>query len=249
VSRSNNTDVKNPAAKFFQWSGDEGKIKSYNKETKETTFSEIPFTFLVLDRLITIAGYSDDDKSGFWSNEIRNTKTEVLTVRTKAGIRKTGLYEDVKTLVGAKFAQSLYIAFFDEDKQLKIGNFKLVGCAVSAWIEFCKSNDIYKGAVRIVGTEEGQKGKTTYFSPVFQMQEAIKPETESTAIRLDEELQTYLKSYFAMRGQAAAAGADNLTGQEYIDARDREINRDYPAEELPEFSGDGSVDEEIEIPF
>lgn len=122
MSRSNNTEISNPANRFFEWSGSEGKIKYYDKEKKENIYIDLPFVFLVLDVLTTIKGYSDEDESGIWANEIRNLKTEELTVRTKHGIKAKGLYEEVKNVLGAKYSQSVYIAYKDGG-ELKIGNF------------------------------------------------------------------------------------------------------------------------------
>ena len=237
MSRSNNVDVKNPAVKFFQWSGDEGTINFYDKEAKEKVNVPTPFTFLVLDKLITITGYSDDDKSGYWSNEILNTKTDTLTVRTKSGIKAIGYYDEVKTLVGAKFAQSVYIAFYDDNKQLRIGNFKLNGCAVSAWIEFCKGKNIYQNAITIVGRgEEQTKGKTKYYAPVFATKE-VSEATNDKSKELDLELQEYLKAYFAMRGQQNEKAESAVAGSDYIAERNAEISAfEEPVGNVPEWA-------------
>lgn len=218
MSRSENNEIRNPASRFFDWSGGVGKAKYYDKEQKINVFVELPFTFLVLDKLVTITGYSDEDQSGIWSNEIRNTRYDELTVRTKKGIVKRGLYEEVKTVTGAKFAQSVYIAFKDDEGHLSIGNFKMSGCAVSAWIEFCKSNDVMSGAVKIAKSEEGKKGATKFFSPVF---EAVKvsDETNAAATELDRELQNYLRVYLNKPKEVATAAAS----ESYIDQRNAEI--------------------------
>lgn len=248
MSRSNNTEIKNPAEKFFQWSGSDGQIKYYDKEAQENQIVDFPFPFLVLDRLTTMTGYSDEDQSGIWSNEIRNTKTQELTVRTKSGIKKKGLYEEVKTVTGAKYAQSVYLAFYDENKNLQIGNFKMSGSAVSAWIEFCKGRDIYKGAVKITGAEEQKKGATKYYSPIFEAIPEVKETTEENAKALDVQLQEYLTAYFALRGEEMAHAATASGNNSYIEQRNAELN-DYDKstetafeENLPPVSDD-------EIPF
>lgn len=233
MSRSNNADLKNPAAQFFKWLGSGGQLSWWDKEAKENVNVPLPFQFMILDKLVTIAGYSDEDKSGIWSNEIRNTRDEILTVRTKNGIKREGLYGDVKSVTGAKFCQSVYIAYYDENKQLTIGNLKLWGCAVSSWIEFAKGKDIYKGAIGITGSTEGKKGATTYFSPVFEQKENVSPDANIKAMELDGVLQEYLNSYFLMRGRKTEAE----TPEDYIDKRNREIE-DYEADESAH-SGEG----------
>ncbi len=217
MSRSQPTDLKNPSKKFFTWKGSTGEIVYFDKETKENINVPLPFHFLVLDKLITIVGFSDADESGIWGNEIRNTKTQILTVRTKHGTKKTGFYEDVKTVPGAKFAQSLYLAFYDENKVLQIGNIKLSGCAVSAWIEFGKGRDVYQGALSITGKEEGKKGATKFFSPVFAQKDTVSDAAQDAAIALDKELQTYLTAYFAAVPVVPEATDD------YIEQRNKEI--------------------------
>ena len=241
MSRSNKTDITTPSKRFFQWSGSEGKIKYYDRETKENVFVELPFTFLVLDRLVTITGYSDEDQSGFWSNEIRSIQNETLTIRTSKGIRQTGLYSEVKSIVGAKFAQSVYIGFYDENKVLQIGNFKFAGSAVSSWIEFSEGRDVESGAIRIAGANAEKKGATKYFSPVFEPVTNISEATEESAKELDRELQAYLTAYFAMRGLESPQHEKGNGA--YIDQRNAEFEP-FEDEEMPDWAK-----ERDEIPF
>lgn len=199
MSRSNNTELINPAKYFFEWVGSEGKIKYFDKnkgEKGERVFLDLPFTFLVLDKLSTIKGFSDADQSGFWSNEVRNTKIEPFTVRTKKGIVATGLYETLAGVLnaGAAYCQSVYIAYYDGG-ELVIANFQIHGSAIGAWIEFCKKNKVYDKAVTITGATAMKKGKTDYFVPVYAAKE-ISEETNLKAIELDRELQEYLSAYF-----------------------------------------------------
>lgn len=60
---------------------------------------------------------------------------------------------------------------------------------------------------------------------------------------LDVELQDYLKAYFAMRGQSET----QLTGNEYIEARNAEIE-EFSKEDNLEFSGSETVSDD-DIPF
>lgn len=203
MSRSNNNEVKNPAQVFFEWAGGKGIITYFDKEAGEKGEKvevKLPFSFLVLDLLSCIAGFSEADNSGFWSNEIRDTRNEKLTVRTKKGIIGEGLYNspaiDKAKLAGAQYAQSVYIAFYDANKDLIIGNIKFTGSAIGPWIEFRKKNDIYASAVTINKNPEVKiKGATRYFEPSFTLKE-ITPEANEKAIDLDKQLQEYLKAYF-----------------------------------------------------
>lgn len=218
MSRSNNADLQNPAKKRFEWSGSEGKIKCYDSENKKNVYYELPFMFLVLDKLSTIAGFYEKEQSGFWSNEIRNTKTDLLTVRTKKGVEQEALYADLAPTLnkGAKYAQSVYIAYKEGDK-LEIANLKIFGSALGTWIDFCKDNDIYKVAVSISGATPAKKGATKYFVPVYEAK-AVTDETNKQAALLDVELQAYLNGYLASQGTPSAkknvaheTSKDNIT--------------------------------------
>lgn len=196
MSRSTNTELANPCTRWFEWSGSEGKLKYYDKDNQKNIFVDIPFTFLVLDQLNTITGWSDDAQSGIWANEVRDLRTEELTVRTKQGILGKGPYDQVKNLNGARFTKSVYIAYYD-DKDLKLGHLKIVGSSLGSWIEFTKGKNLYSGAVTLSGNSSAKKGTNKYFVPEFEMKEEVSYETETAAKELDKELQKYLKAYFA----------------------------------------------------
>jgi len=198
MSRSNNTELINPATRFFEWNGEKGLIKYYDKQEKKQIELELPFQFLVLDCLSTITGFSDADNSGFWSNEVRDLKNEVLVVRNKKGKQFEGTYEQLQAanITGTKYCQSVYIMFKNEVGEAEIGNIKMVGSSLSAWIEFRKKAKIFDLAITITGTVKGKKGKTEYYMPVFETSEPTTNDNQ-IAIDMDKELQSYLKSYFA----------------------------------------------------
>lgn len=251
MSRSNNTELKSPATRFFEWNGDKGGFKYFDKERGEkgeNVSVPLPFRFLVLDQLTTIAGYSDADQSGFWSNEIRDTKKETLSVRTKKGLEMTGLYEQVKEKLsskGADYAKSVYIAYYNENKELVIGNIKMKGAAISAWIDFCKKAKVYEGAVQVKTMLEGKKGKTVYQIPVFEAI-PVTPETNDIAIGLDKELQCYLTEYFARR----ASNEPEVTQEEIKPETKPEVSfREQAMNAQAERDADKPIDDSDDLPF
>lgn len=226
MSRSNNTELINPSKRFYEWVGSKGCLKYFDKnkgEKGENVFVELPFTFLVLDKLATIKGYSDADESGFWSNEIRNIKTDPFTIRTKKGEKATGLYKDLAWVLnsGACYSQSVYIAFYDEVKNLQIGNFQIHGSAIGEWITFCKGKDIYKNAITISGANKAKKGATEYFVPVYKLT-PVSGETEAKAIALDKELQEYLSAYFKRNSNYAEPIEKEVESKDIIMDKQRE---------------------------
>lgn len=240
MSRSNNVELINPANKFFEWNGENGGFKYYNKEKKETIAVPLPFTFIVLDCLATIKGFDDDAKSGFWSNEVRDVSKELLTVRNKQGICSTGIYKDIietKVLKGAKFCQSVYIAYY-EGRDLQIGNIQMVGACLGAWFEFKKAHKIYDIAVSVASFTDEVKGKTEYKAPVFSAK-AVTAETNEQAIELDKELQDYLGKYFARRSapvevepEKEAPAQQSQQSRSFEDEKVTHIPSTAPAEEI-----------------
>lgn len=199
MSRSNpNEEAQpNPCKHWFQWDGGDGNgFKSYDKVAKTNHITPLPFTFLVLDRLTTITGFNEPEKIGYFSNEIRNLKTDKLTVRSKNGIEAEGTYEEVKAKLGTKgaaFCQSVYVMFF-EGKTPTLGNIKMQGASLENWFAFCKENNIMEVAVKVKTSNEKKKGRVVYHEPVFE-KTTVKDETNQAAIEIDKELQSFLKSY------------------------------------------------------
>jgi hypothetical protein len=225
MSRSNNVEIINPSVRFYEWAGGEGCMKFFVK---------LPFSFLVLDILHTIRGFSDSDQSGFWSNEVRDIKTEALTVRTKKGIVATDVYKNLAPVLnqGAAYCQSVYIASKDEAGKLMICNFQIKGSAIGEWITTCKGKNIYKYAVSIVGATPAKKGKTEYFTPVFKLSPTISEETEVTAQYLDKELQEFLTAYFKRTNNIQNAAAPAVAINETVEFLNTELSND--ASNLPD---------------
>lgn len=227
MSRSNPT-TKNPAGKFLSWSGSKGELVYYDKEKEERVAEQLPFMFMVLDELNTITGFCEQDSSSYWSNEVRSIKNDELTVKTSAGTKQVGKYSELTEVrsKGAKYAKSVYIAY-KENGSLVIGNFKVYGAALTAWIEFCRKADVYKSAVTLTGSEEATKGTTKYFIPKFETIK-ISDETNAEAVELDKQLQTYLNQYFAYvpeeheEAQTVAPAKDDVV----YDVSDEPINLD-----------------------
>lgn len=210
MSRSNpNESTPNPAVRFFDWQGSEGHFKYYDKEKKETIAVPLPFTFIVLDVLSTVKGWNDADKLSYWSNEVRNTKEDLITVRTKNGVVMTGLYEQVKEKLsskGAKYTQSVYVAI-KEGKNLVIGNLQLSGSSLTSFIEFAKGKKLTEIGVAVKSAKPMKKGATKYFEPVYEAI-TVTEATNATATKLDVELQEYLTAYLSKNASAVATKVD-----------------------------------------
>lgn len=191
MSRSNPTQTNSPITRKFEWNGQVGNIKYYDKQLKENVQVELPFLFIVLDDKHTITGFSDSAGSGIWSNNISDFSEE-LTVRTKNGVIAKGQYTEIREkvkMMGGRYASATFIAYKDAG-ELKIGVLELKGAAVNSWIDFKKDNNVNEIAVNITSAVEGKKGSIRYFTPLFTANR-ISDETDEKAIELDKELQSF----------------------------------------------------------
>lgn len=208
MSRSNPTqNATNPCTRWFEWDGENGQIRYYDKEEKKQIALGNNFTFMVLDVLSVIKGWHDSSQSGITSNEIRDTRSDSFTVRSfKGGVIAEGLYADIKDRVntaGGHFTSNCYIAY--RDGVLKLGSIQFKGATLSSWMEFQKANRavIFKKAVRINGFTEGKKGRITYRVPKFEIVEISEASAlEAEAIDRDE-LQPYLEVYLKQNRSSA----------------------------------------------
>jgi hypothetical protein len=222
MSRSNPIDgIRNPATRWFEWAGgDEGGfVRWYDKDTKTQIKAPLPFTFLLLDELSTVKGWHDSSESGIYANEVRDTRQDVLVVKSfKGGELASGIYKSIKDRVAAQgghYCTSLYLAYKEADG-LKIGNLNLKGAAAGAWMEFKRSAPTRKDAngrslrayfidaVRIAEFEQLKKGATVYRVPKFSLQ-TVSEESNRQAVALDAELQTFLTDYLKRPKTEAAA--------------------------------------------
>jgi hypothetical protein len=212
VSRSNPSEhLSNPSTRWFEWAGDKGEISYYDKEAKKDVPVPLPFAFILLDELASVRGWHDASSSGIYSNEVRDTTQETLVVKSfKGGLIEEGKYKAIKLNVnaaGGDYNASLYIAFKGDSGDYAIGALRLKGAALGAWMEFRKAHraDIYKQAVNIQTFTEGKKGSITFRVPKFSLK-VVSAEAEAMAVKLDTELQEFLKVYLTRnkRDQAEA---------------------------------------------
>jgi len=212
MSRSNpHEGAKNPATRWFEWNGEHGKLRYYDKSTGKNVDMGADFTFLLLDQMGSVRGWHEASSSGIYSNEVRDTRQDVLVVKSfKGGTIAEGLYKDIKdrcNTAGGQFVSNCYIAFKSGD-ELAIGSLRFKGAALGAWMEFCKANRaaLYTKAVHINGAVEGKKGRVTYFVPAFFTKE-LSGDTHNIAVALDAELQQFLTSYLKQTKRDQVAGS------------------------------------------
>jgi hypothetical protein len=233
MSRSNTTTTtsSNPSKRYLEWGGESGILSYWDKEQAKSITVEPPFTFMVLDELSSVTGYDGKNKCGIYSNEVKETKTSVLTVKSfKGGEIAKGIYSEIKDKVNAlgyKYTKSIYIAFKD-GKELTIANIKFKGAALNAWIDFASDNKdaIKNKSIILTGKLEQKTGRVDFFTPIFDVKD-ITPQTNTQAIELDKELQAYFKEYFNKTDTSTTP--ENNNGVEALkNAFGLELNDDSP---------------------
>jgi len=241
MSRSNpNAHLTNPSTRWIEWSGERGELSYWDKEANDGKGERVKvadgFAFILLDQLATIKGYHEASQSGIYSNEVRDTKQEVMIVRTHKGKPiAEGLYAAIKERViaaGGKFTANCYIGFKNDDGELVLGSIQFKGASLSPWIEFTKAkrHEIFKKGIRIKGFTEGKKGSVTYKMPKFEIIE-ISEATDKIASALDQELQTYLTAYL---GQPKTAQVHREADDDDGDGIPMEHEAEEPEMELEE---------------
>ena len=214
MSRSNPQEhgSTNPAVVWFEWNGEKGHIRYYDKEAKRNIDVPVPFGFMLLDQLATVRGWHDASDSGIYANEVKDTRTDVLVVKAfKGGVIAEGLYAEIKDRVnraGGQFVANCYIAFKHDGGILKIGALRFKGAALGAWMEFSKVHrtELIEQAVTITGAVEGKKGRITFYTPTFALK-VPSPESHAAAVALDRTLQEYLSGYLKHTRKDPAAPA------------------------------------------
>lgn len=188
--------LHNPCKKFIEFKGDSGIFQFWDKTLEKSVEVKKPFSFIVLDELSTIVGFSDEYQCGIYSNEVHNLSDETLNVRTfKGKTRITGKYADIKgdiNAIGGKFCKSVYAALIHDDKTLELVNFQLKGISFKAWMDAVVDKSSF--AVSVEDCSNGKKGKVEYKIPNFKQSE-INPSVLEKAVLMDKALQDYLKEY------------------------------------------------------
>ena len=199
--------TQSPVKKYLSWSSNEKCFTYWDKEAKENKKLPLPTKFIHYDEMSTIKGWHDASGSGIYSNEIKSTKTEPLSVRAfKGGEIASGLYQDIKSKVnsaGGDYHVSLYAELNGE-----IVNFSFKGAALMTWSDFAKENRklFLANYVNVVGALDAKKGSVKYSIPVFQIGDKI----EASVSDLSDKNYDELTSYFKARKANSASASEEV---------------------------------------
>jgi hypothetical protein len=207
------TTAQSPVKKYLSWSSNEKCFTYWDKEAKENKKLPIPVKFIHYDEMATIKGWHDASGSGIYSNEVKSTKTEPLTVRAfKGGEIATGLYQDIKGKVnasGGDYYVSLYAELGGE-----VVNFTFKGAALMTWSNFSKENrkQFLGNYINVLSASDEKKGSVKYSVPVFTIGNNIDASTSDLSDKNYDELVAYFKARKANSANASEE-AQNHTAE------------------------------------
>lgn len=201
------TVAQSPVKKYLSWSSNDKCFTYWDKEAKENKKLPLPIKFIHYDEMATIKGWHDASGSGIYSNEVKSTKTEQLSVRAfKGGEIATGLYQDIKGKInsaGGDYYVSLYAELNGE-----VVNFSFKGAALMTWSNFSKDNrkQFLRHYINVLSASDEKKGSVRYSVPVFTIGNEIPADVSATSDKNYDEL----AEYFNSRKIKTAAGTEEI---------------------------------------
>ena len=133
-------------------------------------------------------------------------------------------------------------------------NLQLNGAALFHWFEFAKKNDIWSNAIKVEKDTDEKNGAVKYKAPVYELS-GISDEDDIEAGKLQTEIESYLKEYYAKNrasnpapkvdenqnnGLNAKPAAKKAESKPKVDEKEEE-------EEVPVF--DPNEEEDDSLPF
>jgi hypothetical protein len=203
----NKTEGKslNPAQKFLEWKSNDKCFSYYDKEKKENVKVELPIKIQFLEEFHTIKGFSDKFQTGIYSNEIKFTSKDELTVRIHGQnqIVAEGLYNDIRLKIidaGGKYHKSIYCLLNGE-----LVNISLKGSGVSTFSLFANgdkktkiegnSGKFESHFIEINEADDLKKGATKYSVPVFSIGKPYTKDELQQAIDAYGQVAEYYSKY------------------------------------------------------
>jgi hypothetical protein len=167
----------NPSEVNIEWAGDrdDGFFYYYNKdESRKIQLNAL--RFVALGERVGITGYSQDMKTGLYSNEVQSTDNQILTVKYfkdgKSHELLQGKYKDIKEQArakGGKFTAFVYAMILDCD-EIQTGTIVKIlmsGACTSPWIQLKKDGKA-EDAVKVVGYSDEANGGIKFRAPKFE---------------------------------------------------------------------------------
>lgn len=201
MEKRNPSKSKNPAKYFLEWKGGNGHFEYWNGEA--IIELEPPFSFLPLDILSTVQGFSDKLNKNIIGTEVRNAGVEPITLRTfyktegykrKQTTLATGLWKkDLKGNYPVSFYQSIY-GIGKIENEVELINIKVGKAGLSDLIN-AKINPKNQFLVTFGKGEFHKKGLAKWYTLAINQNTQVPQEFLEIAANKYRELQKYLDQY------------------------------------------------------
>lgn len=223
------TTTESPVKKYLSWSSNDKCFTYWDKAAEKNQKLALPIKLVHLDDMSCIKGWHDSSSSGIYSNEVKSTGSEPLTVKAfKGGTIAEGLYKDIKLKVnglGGDYHASLYFYLNGE-----VVNLAIKGAALMAWSEFAKENrkSFLGNYIEVTGALDAKKGSVKYSTPVMASGSSIDKSSSEGA----EEAYDSLQKYFSSR-KVSSTPAEEVVAEEVPARKFEEAPVEDPADLLP----------------
>jgi hypothetical protein len=217
MSRSNQQQLNDPATKILRWTSEKGCFQVYDRESGEKNDLKIPVSFVVLDELQSVKGWSTKYDGGIYANLWRGNEPGFFKVKVNQGggndFPIVGHWKSIKDRVeneGGKWVKVIYAMM-----KSKSGGYETVRIDLHGTVAY--SFGLIKGSMdgaivikeTYVDEKLQKKLRKEFLFPKFEKMK-INDDVEQQAIIKDKELQEYLNDYF----QALNTNASKFEQQE-----------------------------------
>lgn len=201
TSKTNSADrVPSPVRYYVSFSGERGTFSYWDSANKERVDLGSNIEFVIMDTRSAIAGWSDEANARIYSNRVKSTVKEELTVRCGTSILAKGMYADIKEKIkdkGAKFCTEVFALMLINEEYQPV-QIDLTGAALGCWMKFVDELGgpwaLY--AFKIVTSlgEKKKKGRVEYVEVNFATAELDSELNEQANNFNDDALQPYLNA-------------------------------------------------------
>ena len=252
------TTIENPCEMWvrFKAGKDQGIFQGYDKTVQDDDKKIIDLgktiNIIPLFQHFGVGGWNNDQATGIYSNEVKDIKNGILTVKSGNEILATGTWNQIKEKVksnGGKFANVVYYALFLRNDNgaivPRIGATKFSGAMSNAWISarinLAELKTLQVSCGNLVKDREvnGKKVKlpNPYFSVNIKKFQKNK-ELADQAMEFAKKLKVYFDGYFNKEDTFAQPTRQELPHHENV--------QQLPSHEEPAFDHD---DDDDELPF
>ena len=194
---------KSPEEYKFEWDSDNANFRFYStKNPKDANGNydikskDLPFNFIVIDRLYQVGGFDNDKNKGIYSEEFKSFDQEITVRYNKGGEIASGKWVDVRDSVKACGAK-LHLVLFALLSNGQLAKISLKGKAYVAAQDYIEGagDALYDNFASISSYTQEKNGRNEYTVPVFTLGDPVSVALGEVADdKYDLEVRPYVES-------------------------------------------------------